>query len=266
MHPFSDDIKFVQYLDNKEEYQDAIIALNQISLSFLNSDQIDTVNYLKGWSFYNTKMLDSSASYLLKVRNRSSFYLKSRFFSAYNYTFLHQYVNANNILQSIPDNISTREIKYFEKSGIALLKNDYKKFDSLQQKFSYRLYALSAQEKKFTGYRYQLCSMKRKSSIIAGLMSAVLPGSGKVYAGKPYQGIGSLLPIVALALLTNESYHKRGPRSAEFYFFGSMLTVFYVGNIWGSVFAVKINREENEKLIRQKILFDLQIPLRTIFN
>jgi hypothetical protein len=39
-----------------------------------------------------------------------------------------------------------------------------------------------------------------------------------------------------------------------------------VGNIWGSVFTVKIKKREDEQLVRQKVLLDLQIPLRTIFN
>ncbi|MGH2644095.1 MAG: hypothetical protein ACRDE2_09115, partial [Chitinophagaceae bacterium] len=169
----------------------------------------------------------------------------------------------NNLAGMNPIN---EEIKYFEQAGLSLLEKNYAAFDTLSNKFSYNFYALSAQEKRFSSYKEQLLGIKKRSPVVAGLMSAIIPGAGKIYAGKTYQGIASFLPIAALALLTNESYHKRGPHSAEFYGFGALLTVFYVGNIWGSVFAVKINREGHEKSINQKILFDLQIPLRTIFN
>lgn len=264
--PFNRDVKFVEYLQGRELHKEALIALNEIPLQYLNPSQIDTFNFLKGWGFYNLKSLDSSASYLLRVSKMSPYFMKSRFFGAYNLIYLKKYNEAVIVLGAIPDSPSVKEIKHFEKAGISLLKNNFAGFDSISAKFSYNSYALTAQEKNFQTYKNQLIDFKKKSPVVAGLMSAVIPGSGKIYAGKTYQGIASMLPIAALALLTNESYHKRGPRSAEFYIFGSLLTVFYVGNIWGSVFSVKITREEHEKLIHQKVLLDLQIPLRTIFN
>lgn len=242
------------------------MAIDEIDVQPLNRHQIDTLNYLKGWSFYNMKVLDSSAHYLSGVNEGSGYYLKSRFFSAYNYTYLAQYARALPILQTLPDTGFIPETGYFEQSGIALLQHDYGRFDSLKQHFSYGNYALAAQEKNFLAYRGQLEDIRKRSPFLAGAMSAVIPGSGKIYAGKTLQGIAAILPVTALGLLTAESYHKRGPHSAEFYVFGSLLTVFYVGNIWGSVFAVKINKEEHEKLVHRKVLLDLQIPLRTLFN
>jgi tetratricopeptide (TPR) repeat protein len=267
MRSFQEDMSFVQYLQDKGQYQNAIIALNEIPVSTLNPSQQDSLNYLKGWSFYNIKSLDSSSFYLLKVDTPFTLYAKSRFFGAYNFIYLQYYDEAAKILNNLAGmNPTNEETKYFEQAGIALLKKNYPVFDTLSSNFSYNFYALSAQEKRFLNYKKQLQGIKKRSPVVAGLMSAIIPGTGKIYAGKTYQGIASMLPIVALALLTNESYHKRGPHSAEFYGFGALLTVFYVGNIWGSVFAVKINREDHEKSINQKILFDLQIPLRTIFN
>lgn len=265
--PFHDDMRFIQYLQDKDQYQSAIIALNEIPDAALNLSQQDSLNYLKGWSFYNIKSLDSSSFYLLKVDTSFALYFKSRFFGAYNYIYLQHYNEATKVLGNLAGmNPINEETKYFEQAGIALMKKNYPAFDTLSNKFSYDFYALSAQEKRFLNYKVQLQEIKKRSPLVAGLMSAIIPGTGKIYAGKTFQGIASMLPIAALALLTNESYHKRGPHSAEFYGFGTLLTVFYVGNIWGSVFAVKINREDHEKVIYQKVLFDLQIPLRTIFN
>lgn len=264
--PFGEEVAFLHYLQQKDLFQEAITAINEIDIRYLSLAQIDTLHYLRGWSFYNIKKLDSSAYYLSRVNEASPYYLKSRFFSAYNYIYLEQYTRAMQILQTLPDTNLVKEARSFEQSGIMLLKHDYEKFDSLKQYFSYKSYVLSAQEKSFLGYKDQLMRIGKKSPFLAAVMSGIVPGSGKIYAGKTLQGIASMLPIAALALLTSESYHKRGPHSAEFYVFGSLLTVFYVGNIWGSVFAVKINREEHEKLIHQKVLLDLQIPLRTLFN
>ncbi len=264
---FSEEINFAKYLQDKEQFSDAVTALDQLSINRLTPFEQDTVYYLKGWSFYNLKALDSSSYYLLKVSSQSENFLKARLFSAYNYTYLHQYDSAALILQTVASDSSlVNEMLHFEQAGISLLKRAYNKYDSLQGKFTFNYYALSAQEKNFGHYKNDLLGEKKRSPVLAGFMSAVVPGTGKIYAGKTYAGIAAILPIAALALLTNEAYHKSGPRSAEFYIFGSALTVFYVGNIWGSVLAVKIKKEDNERLIDQKILFDLQIPLRTIFN
>lgn len=264
---FPDEIRFVQYLLDKEQYRDAIAALNELSPASLNPSGQDTLNYLKGWSFYNLKLLDSSAHYLLKVTPRSDRFFKSRFFSAYNYTYLRSYDNARSVLRAIrTDSSLLLETRHFEQAGIALLERNFTEFDSIYPAFSFNYYALAAQEKDLENFKEQLQKIRRRSPAVAGLLSAIVPGTGKIYAGKPYQGIAAMLPVAALALLTNESYHKRGPHSAEFYIFGTMLTVFYVGNIWGSVFAVKIKRDESARLMDQKLLLDLQIPLRTIFN
>lgn len=266
VRPFNQEAAFINYLQDKAQYEDALIALNELHLGLLNLAQRDSIYYLKGWSFYNLKRLDSSAFYLSQVTPASPLFGKSRLFGAYNNIYLGRYRQADRLLDRIPPRGDTAEMVVFEKAGMALLQRDFGRFDSLKGYFSYNLYALSAQEKNLLGYASTLKGRKHRSPAVAGLLSAVIPGAGKVYAGKPYQGIASLFPIAALALLTNESYRKRGPESAEFYIFGSLLTVFYVGNIWGSVFTVKIKRKEDENLVHQKVLLDLQIPLRTLFD
>jgi len=263
---FDDEAAFVGYLQDKGLYSDAVAALDEMNPLALAPAQKDSFRYLKGWSFYNLKQLDSSAWYLTRVTPSSLLFQKSSFFGAYNHIYLGDYRLASQVLDRIGTRGDTAEMVSFEKAGMALLTKDYGAYDSLSRMFTGKLYAFSAQEKNFRGYRDQLSRMGHKSPWVAGLLSAVVPGAGKVYAGKPYQGISSLFPIAALALLTHESYRKRGPRSAEFYAFGSLLTVFYVGNIWGSVFTVKIKKREDEQLVSQKVLLDLQIPLRTIFN
>lgn len=265
-HPFSENMQFIQFLQDKNQFNDAILAIDEISFTHLNQAQKDSLNYFKGWAYYNIKSLDSSAHFLLNVQPQSVFYLKSRFFGAYNLTYLGHYDHAKKTLNNTPTHENITELKDYEQSGIALFNNNFEAFDSLKQNFSFNHYAFAGQEKNIITYRDQLSGIKRKSPVLAGIMSAIIPGIGKIYAGKTYQGFGSMLPIAALGLLTYESYHKKGFKSVPFYIFGSLFAIYYVGNIWGSVFAVKITQEEHEKLIHQKILLDLQIPLRTIFN
>ncbi len=42
--------------------------------------------------------------------------------------------------------------------------------------------------------------------------------------------------------------------------------LFIVANIWGSVLAVKLVRNEKKDAIQNQILLDMHIPLRTLFQ
>jgi TM2 domain-containing membrane protein YozV len=98
------------------------------------------------------------------------------------------------------------------------------------------------------------------------LLSAVVPGAGKVYAGQLGQGVAIFLQNTIFALQAYEGYRKDGPRSARFLIYGGLFTVFYIGNVWGSVLSVQIKRQEMYDKINNQIVFDMHIPLRTIFN
>ena len=144
--PFQNDVSFIQYLQNQGQYQNAIIALDEIPVMALISGQRDSVNYLKGWSYYNIKPLDSSSFYLLKMDTSFASYLKSMFFGAYNNIYMLHYAKAEAILKGLdPLDPINEETKYFEQAGLALLKKDCDSFDTLSSKFSYDFYALTAQ-------------------------------------------------------------------------------------------------------------------------
>jgi hypothetical protein len=93
-----------------------------------------------------------------------------------------------------------------------------------------------------------------------------VPGLGKIYSGKKKQGIAAFLPVMSLALLTYEAYRMDGVKSARFIGFGALFGVFYIGNIWGSTLSVKIKQNEFNREYDNKILFDMHIPLRNLFN
>jgi hypothetical protein len=262
----SDELKFVQYLNDKQLYKEAVYVLKQQDTTKLSYDQKDSLFYQLGWMLYNEKQLEESGSYLLRVSAQSSYYMKARNFAAYNLSYLNRLDDAATIYKSINTGDSVlRELEQFELSGIALLKRDYKQYGEIEQQFTYRSYAFAAQEKKFHDYYRKLSEYKRKSPFLAGAYSAIIPGLGKIYAGKKKQGIGAFLPVASFGLLAYEAYRKDGIKSARFITFGSLFTVFYVANIWGSVVSVKVTRNEFYQKYDNKILFDLHIPLRSIF-
>jgi hypothetical protein len=107
---------------------------------------------------------------------------------------------------------------------------------------------------------------KSKSPLIAGLLSGIIPGAGKFYAGKKGDAISAFLSTAGLGLVTWENFRKSGLNSFKTIAFGSVLAVTYIANIYGSAFTVRILETEYKENVKSTILFDLHIPLRSTFN
>jgi hypothetical protein len=264
--PFGREWEFARYLADKDAPDEARFVIENLSSLALQPAQRDSVAYLWGWLAYNTKSLDEAALHLLTVSETSPFYPKSQYFGAYCLAFQHQLDSAQTVLYHLPAPDSTlHELKAFQQAGVALLQRRYDRYEQHRRAFRFASYTLSEEEKRFDQYYDRLKNQPRRSAAVAGLLSAVVPGVGKAYAGKLRQGIAAFLPVATLALLTLEGYRKDGPTSLRFLGFGSLFTLFYVGNIWGSTLAVKIRRDEINRVYDNKILFDLHIPLRNVF-
>lgn len=280
----SRDYAFANHLANQGNHNDAIYVLNKAHKPGLSQAQKDSIDYLIGFYHYEVKQLDMSLQHFAKVTETSSFYVKSRFLGAFDYAFTNRPKEATAFLDAskLPVNDDKlAQLKNFELAGLALLRRDYDEFDTLASQFTEDHYAFAKEQENLLKLREKLNTMKRKSPFLGGLMSAIIPGSGKMYAGKWGEGMGALSIVAALGLATWESTVKdkrnniliregildeKEGISTQTYIFGTLFTIFYIGNIYGSVFTVKIKHNEQMQDVNNQILFDLHIPLRTIFN
>jgi hypothetical protein len=94
----------------------------------------------------------------------------------------------------------------------------------------------------------------QRSPLLAGLMSAVLPGSGKLYAGYRYQAMSAFLMNLILGAQATEAYVRSGPRSVHFVLTASLFSVYYFANISGSAWAVKKKKRDALAEIDYEIL------------
>ena len=90
-----------------------------------------------------------------------------------------------------------------------------------------------------------------KSSTVAGIMSAIIPGSGKVYVGEVSDGIVAFLVTGIFVFLAYDNFQANHTTRA--WIFTGLAALFYGGNIYGSVAAAqvhnaKITFEFNESL------------------
>ena len=95
--------------------------------------------------------------------------------------------------------------------------------------------------------QYKMNNLRLKSGFAAALLSAIIPGSGKIYTGDYSDGITALLTTSLFAYLSvinfNAHHDTRG------YIFAASAAGFYAGGIYGSYTAArKHNLEANYTL------------------
>lgn len=105
--------------------------------------------------------------------------------------------------------------------------------------------------------------LPKKSPLVAGLASALIPGSGKIYVGRTFDGLYSLLVIGGSAWLSYEGFRDRGISSGKGWVFGLAAAFFHVGNIYGSVTAAKLNNIHAEEKLDNEV--QTQISIWTYF-
>jgi tetratricopeptide (TPR) repeat protein len=78
-----------------------------------------------------------------------------------------------------------------------------------------------------------------KSASLAALLSAVVPGSGKVYTGRTADGIYSFLLVGASSWFAYEGFHDDGISSGKGWWFASASAFFYAGNVYGAAVSAR---------------------------
>jgi hypothetical protein len=102
---------------------------------------------------------------------------------------------------------------------------------------AYPDYPASIRAKETLGLFDQYQDLPRKSEILAGIMSAVVPGSGYIYAEHYGDGITAfLINALAIAGTVTAVYNENYAVAA---IVGGVGLPFYIGNIYGSANAAK---------------------------
>lgn len=264
--PPETDTTFLRYLFDRQLFSDLLTETRYQRTRDPGSITPAFLHY-EGMAYYFRKQLDSAARTLAGIPDYSVYGSQARLYGAFSFAYLRKTADARSTLAGWqPKDSLFQSVKNLELAGIALLDRDLNAFDAAQKQFTGSFYAISQQEANLESYRQAIVRQKNKKPWKAAVLSAVVPGLGKIYARKPGQGVASFLQCLVTGLQAYEGLRKDGPGSARFLIFGSLFSVFYAGNIWGSAFAVQIKKKEFNDRVNEQILFDLHIPLRTVFR
>lgn len=268
--PVSKELDFITYLVSQSQYDDALYVLIRLEGSDkqLSQEQLDSIHYYTGWIYYFKQNFDPAITAFKEVDSSSSLFVSAAFYSSFCYIYEDRPTEAHATLKhlDVQGDSMLEEFRYFQLAGISALERDFESYDNYIGKLTGGYYLFAAEEENIKGHTNDLKNYKKKSPFVAGLLSALVPGIGKFYAG--YRGIpfGAMfinLPLMAVAI---ETAIIAGVISPAFLVLGSIAAVFYVGNIWGSVLSVTAKRREDYAQIDYNIKYDLHVALRRVLE
>ena len=255
----SQDYDFVLYLVDSDMKQDACHLMK--ASDYYPSD---TLVFLKGWTDYQVKDLSSALESFSKLPSVSPFYEKGLFYGVALSAHLGDYDGARARLNSYSG--PRTELKQLQSAGIALLREDPQAYKEASGSFSYRDFALTEAELALDDIYNSRYLKNPKSPFVAAAASAIVPGLGKIYAGRIGEGVSSFLVIGAMGAITAEHWVKDGPRDWKTIVAGLISAAFYIGNIYGSYVSVSIQNTQLHDAQTTAILYHIHIPLRSVFN
>jgi TM2 domain-containing membrane protein YozV len=264
------DFNFIIHLSKNKLYKEAEDERTRFFLKpELSQAYRDSVNFFLGYSYYNSGKFPLAKTRLMEVSSESSFfYYKGRFLStlidAENNFPDSAFKTVKSIELSTSNDIN--ELKYFELAGTALLKKDFLLFDSLNKVAVFTNTIISQEFSMLQSYRNSEHIKRRKSAFLAGSLSAIVPGLGKVYVGNNGQALATFLTCALMGGIAFENYYRLGIRHPQTIFFTGVSALFYIGNIWGSALSVNVARIEKQREKKHNILVSLKLPVHIFFN
>ncbi|MCL2417378.1 MAG: hypothetical protein FWD02_05530 [Bacteroidales bacterium] len=262
----SSEVDFAFHLFSERRFNDLIVLFEYASPEIR---QNDSVNHILGMAFYYLRELELAAYHLSKVSKESAFYDKSVFFRALCYAHLSEFSDAEMILENYSTETTTNdfdELIAINLAGLALLNRDFETFDRHAQNFRFERHYYINSQNQLINVRNTLENHRMRSPFFAGVLSAVVPGAGQVYAGQLGQGIATFLTVGSFAAVTAENWYRNGLVNWKTILFGTIGTVFYIGNIFGGVAAVHFYRDLFNESQNNTILLGIHLPIRSVFR
>lgn len=265
-------------------YHLIICCLVSLSMTAQNTDSIQMVRF--------AKFLDDSKLYEYAAEEYERLY----FLYPNETTFFHQmlksYRSSGNI-KTIDDRFENRSIKSDTAATIYILSQiDNKNYDKANQilelykpklplKISTRLdlditylqgnYLLAKDKynsilnnnieinESYLSNINEGINLPRKSPLLAGILSGIVPGSGRAYTKDYKDAIVSFIFVASSGYQAYRRFRERGIKSPTGWIYGGITLGFYVGNIYGAVKSAKLfnQKQKDEHTARSKKAIDI---------
>lgn len=235
-------LKFAKYLKNQGELEFALqeytrsyylapknqkIHFQIVHLNRLLKNYKQSILFINRLSALNSKIQKEKMYCLLKLKD---------------FKTIDTELNENSTLL-------TRKDKNFIKITSVLMQDDWEAAQSIlekiEEKDDYIMQYESLIEKKL--------KIKEKNPLLAGGMSLIIPGLGKLYAGEKKDALFNFLTIGLGAWQTYYSFKNSGVKSVSGWLYGGITLFFHSGNIYGSYSSAKSFNQKQHSYLNEEI-------------
>ncbi|HSW55290.1 MAG TPA: hypothetical protein VLH59_09380 [Ignavibacteriaceae bacterium] len=219
--------KFADHLFCEGDY---LRAIEQYELINENLDN-DTIKFKVMLGYSELGFFSESNDFFRGINDKSIFYPDAYFLS-----FKNQLISEPGLIIAPSINsFNSFQMKSFSKlTNISMLYED--KFNISRENFTA---PFDAEElNSVSTFFDHKVEPPYKSPALAGLLSAVIPGSGKMYVGEWGDGITALVVTSLFAFLAYDNF--RTDHTTRAWIFTGLGAFFYAGNIYGSVASAQI--------------------------
>ncbi len=92
----------------------------------------------------------------------------------------------------------------------------------------------------YSEYANNGANLPNRSPILAGFLSTIVPGAGRLYTGRFGDAVTSIITVGITGWQAYDGFSKDGLSSAKGWTLGTLCAIFYAGNIYGSVISAKV--------------------------
>ena len=102
----------------------------------------------------------------------------------------------------------------------------------------------------YHNYAEKGAALPTRSPFLAGTLSTVIPGAGRVYTGRFADALNTLFIVGITGWQAYDGFRRDGLSSAKGWTLGTLCGIFYVGNIYGSVISARVyNRHITDEFL-----------------
>ena len=246
------------FMDEREYYR-AVTEYKRFLILFPDSDRADYALFRTGLACYQGEEYESAAKSFSTLRERygeSAYAPQARYFEGLSYWKSKQYGAAAGTFESLVDSYPASETAPLALVAAAMLALEQENVDASRRRLqtlaaAYPDYPGSMKARDAVNLLDQYQNLPRKSKILAGVMSAVVPGSGYFYAEHYADGVTAfLINALAIAGMVTATYQENYAVAG---IVGGIGLPFYFGNIYGSANAAQKWNLALRKELRNKI-------------
>ncbi len=215
--------KFADYLFDEKDYLRAAYEYEK-----LKNKQNDTIEFKIALAYQYIENYDFALEKFSYIKDNSIFYNESR--REYYKTLLQsgRYFELQNTL-------ADKDKKDFQAQlylSYLFISNELPEQNIFVNPFP------SDKQKNILDFYNQKKNPPYKSSLLSGILSGLIPGSGKIYLGEIGDGITAFIATSLFAFLSYDNFNAK--HDFRGWLFAGIGLFFYGGNIYGSIAAAQI--------------------------